>query len=141
MNEVKERYQALAKKNQIELEIKGCDKPLPLLTNEDRIDQVLTILIDNAFKFTPKDGSGRISLQVESRLDKTLIKVVDNGQGIRPADLPHVFDRFYTADRARTEKASGLGLSIAYEILKRMNGDIIAESEVGKGSRFTITLN
>jgi signal transduction histidine kinase len=141
MNEVKERYQALAKKNQIELELIGCEDPRLLNTNEDRIDQVLTILIDNAFKFTPKDGSGRISLQVESQLDKTLIKVVDNGQGIKPADLPHVFDRFYTADRARTEKASGLGLSIAYEILKRMNGDIIAESVVGKGSRFTITLN
>jgi signal transduction histidine kinase len=141
MNEVKERYQALAKKNQIELELIGCEDPRLLNTNEDRIDQVLTILIDNAFKFTPKDGSGRISLQVESQLDKTLIKVVDNGQGIKPADLPHVFDRFYTADRARTEKASGLGLSIAYEILKRMNGDIIAESEEGKGSRFTITLN
>ena len=141
MNEVKERYQALAKKNQIELELKGCEEAHLLMTNEDRIDQVLTILIDNAFKFTPKNGSGRISLQVESRLDKTLIRVVDNGQGIKPADLPHVFDRFYTADRARTEKASGLGLSIAYEILKRMNGDIIAESEEGKGSRFTITLN
>jgi signal transduction histidine kinase len=141
MNEVTERYQALAKKNQIELELIGCEDPRLLNTNEDRIDQVLTILIDNAFKFTPKDGSGRISLQVESQLDKTLIKVVDNGQGIKPADLPHVFDRFYTADRARTEKASGLGLSIAYEILKRMNGDIIAESVVGKGSRFTITLN
>jgi len=141
MNEVKERYQALSKKNQIKLELKGCEEAHLLLTNEDRIDQVLTILLDNAFKFTPKDGSGRISLQVESRLDKTLIRVVDNGQGIKPADLPHVFDRFYTADRARTEKASGLGLSIAYEILKRMNGDIIAESEEGKGSRFTITLN
>jgi signal transduction histidine kinase len=141
MNEVKERYQALAKKNQIELELSGCEEAHLLVTNEDRIDQVLTILIDNAFKFTPKNGSGRISLQVESRLDKTLIRVVDNGQGIKPADLPHVFDRFYTADRARTEKASGLGLSIAYEILKRMNGDIIAESEEGKGSRFTITLN
>jgi len=98
-------------------------------------------LIDNAFKFTPKDGSGRISLQIEPFSDKTLITVSDNGQGIRPEDLPHVFDRFYTADRARTGKATGLGLSIAKEILKRMNGDIIATSEEGKGSRFTITLN
>lgn len=105
------------------------------------IKRVITFLLDNAFKFTPKDGSGRISLQVEVKVDKSMINVRDNGQGIKPEDLPHVFDRFYTADRARTGKATGLGLSIAKEILKRMNGDITATSEEGKGSLFTITLN
>jgi two-component system sensor histidine kinase ResE len=141
MKDIKERYQALADKQAVTLELSGDQALKPILTNEDRIEQVITILIDNAFKFTPKDGSGRISLQIEAFTDKTLITVSDNGQGIRPEDLPHVFDRFYTADRARTGKATGLGLSIAKEILKRMNGDITATSEEGKGSRFTITLN
>lgn len=141
MKDIKERYQALADKQATTLELSGDQTALMILANEDRIEQVVTILIDNAFKFTPKDGSGRISLQIEALPDKTLITVSDNGQGIRPEDLPHVFDRFYTADRARTGKATGLGLSIAKEILKRMNGDITATSEEGKGSRFTITLN
>jgi signal transduction histidine kinase len=116
-------------------------KPYRVREIKAHIKQVVTILLDNAFKFTPKDGSGRISLQVEVKADKTLINVSDNGQGIKPEDLPHVFDRFYTADRARTGKATGLGLSIAKENLKRMNGDITATSEEGKGSLFTITLN
>jgi len=141
MGEIKERYQALAQKNKDNLSLSGADQTQMILANEDRIEQVITILLDNAFKFTPKDGSGRISLQVEVKADKTLIRVSDNGQGIKPEDLPHVFDRFYTADRARTGKATGLGLSIAKEILKRMNGDITATSEEGKGSLFTITLN
>ena len=141
ISEIKERYQALAHKNSVSLELIGTDKPLSIVTNEDRIEQVITILLDNAFKFTPKDGSGRISIRIEVLTDKTLISVSDNGQGIRPEDLPHVFDRFYTADRARTGKATGLGLSIAKEILKRMNGDITVASEEGKGSLFTITLN
>ena len=141
LSDIKDRYQGLALKNGVTLDLKIPHETLTLETNEDRIEQVITILLDNAFKFTPKDGSGRISLQAESLSDKTLILVSDNGQGIRPEDLPHVFDRFYTADRARTGKATGLGLSIAKEILKRMKGDITVSSEQGKGSLFTITLN
>jgi len=138
--EMNERYQALAVKNKVDLQLIGCDESANLLTNEDRIEQVITILLDNAFKFTPNDGRGRIVLTLNAQPDQTLITVSDNGQGINPVDLPHVFDRFYTADRARTQKATGLGLSIAKEILKRMNGDITATSEEGKGSCFTITL-
>lgn len=141
LSDIKERYTGLALKNKVTLELNHPKTPLILNTNEDRIEQVITILLDNAFKFTPKDGSGRISLQVEASSDQTLIKVSDNGQGIRMEDLPHVFDRFYTADRARTGKATGLGLSIAKEILKRMKGDITVSSEEGKGSIFTITIN
>jgi len=141
LTEIKERYTGLALKNNVVLDLILPKRPLTLDTNEDRIEQVITILLDNAFKFTPKDGSGRISLQVDATSDQTLIKVSDNGQGIRMEDLPHVFDRFYTADRARTGKATGLGLSIAKEILKRMKGDITVSSEEGKGSIFTITIN
>jgi len=141
LSDLKERYAGLALKNKVSLDLSLPQTSLILETNEDRIEQVITILLDNAFKFTPKDGSGRISLQVEALADQTLIKVSDNGQGIRMEDLPHVFDRFYTADRARTGKATGLGLSIAKEILKRMKGDITVSSEEGKGSIFTITIN
>ncbi len=140
LSEMAERYQVLAAKNNVKLELVGCETSCRMFSNEDRIEQVITILLDNAFKFTPNDGHGRIVLRLENFPNETLIAVSDNGQGITPVDLPHVFDRFYTADHARTQKASGLGLSIAKEILKRMNGDISVASEEEKGSCFTITL-
>lgn len=141
LTDLKERNSGLAAQHNVKLSLDLPKDPVLLNTNEDRIDQVLTILLDNAFKFTPKDGSGTITLQIHSDSDKTLIRVTDNGHGIKREDLPHVFDRFYTADRARTSKATGLGLSIAQEILKRMNGDIAVSSEEGKGSTFTVTIH
>ncbi|CAG0935048.1 two-component system, OmpR family, sensor histidine kinase BaeS [Thermoflexales bacterium] len=106
----------------------------------DRVAQVLRNLIANALWHTPPQGH----ITVEARLTNRVwrISVSDTGAGIAPEDLPHIFDRFYRADKTRTyhNGGSGLGLAIAKSLIEAMNGQIGVESELGKGSRFSITL-
>ncbi|MBR0462988.1 MAG: HAMP domain-containing protein [Clostridia bacterium] len=110
-----------------------------VLTNADRAEQVLVILLDNAMKYTPEGGT--ISLAVRREGDHALLSVSDTGVGISPEDLPHVFDRFYKADKSHTgQNGSGLGLSIAREILESLGEKISVQSELGKGTTFTFTL-
>ena len=108
-------------------------------TNYDRIEQVLVILIDNAYKFTPKGG--KIEIRTEIRLNDILVTVRDTGVGITDKDLPLVFDRFYKSDKSRTQKGSGLGLSIAKEILNIMGEKIEVKSDLGVGSAFEFTVH
>ncbi|MCL1807619.1 MAG: HAMP domain-containing histidine kinase [Oscillospiraceae bacterium] len=104
---------------------------------EDGLVQIVYNLIDNAIKYTMPGGSVRAF--VFRRGDEAHIVVDDTGAGIPEAELPLIFDRFYRVDKARSREAggAGLGLSIAAEATARMGGSITAESEVGKGSRFT----
>lgn len=116
------------------------EAPLPpVLGNPDRTEQVLVTLLDNAMKYTPEDGQITLSAQVvDGHLE---ISVRDTGIGISPEDLPHVFERFYKADKAHQTKGTGLGLAIAREILKQLGERIWVESEPGQGSVFTFTLH
>jgi len=107
-------------------------------TNYDRIEQILVILIDNAFKFTPKGGT--IEIFSEIRENDVLVTVKDTGVGITEKDLPFVFDRFYKSDKSRSKKGSGLGLSIVKEILNIMGEKIEVKSEYGLGSEFEFTV-
>ena len=95
----------------------------------------------NAVNYTP--GKGEISvLAAVLGNDRIKIRICDNGVGIESADLPHIFERFYRADKARSRASggSGLGLAITQEILVRHNGTIEVESVVGVGSTFTVNL-
>ena len=110
-----------------------------VLANADRVEQVLVILLDNAMKYTPEGGE--ISLDVRTEDDRAVVSVSDTGIGIAEADLPYVFDRFYKADKSRTgSSGSGLGLSIAREILHGMGERIYVTSRPGRGSSFSFTL-
>ncbi|MBQ8955164.1 MAG: HAMP domain-containing protein [Clostridia bacterium] len=110
-----------------------------VLTNADRAEQVLVILLDNAMKYTPEGGA--ISLNVTTEGDRAVVSVSDTGIGISEADLPYVFDRFYKVDKSRTgSSGSGLGLSIAREILQSMGERIWVTSQLGQGSTFSFTL-
>ena len=111
----------------------------PAYGDPDRVEQVLIILIDNAIKFTPPGG--RIDLQFEWNDSQILVHVCDNGIGIAPADIKHVFDRFYKADKAHQQPGTGLGLSIAREILRLMAQSISVRSQEGQGAVFTFTLD
>lgn len=106
----------------------------------DRIRQLIIILLDNAIKYTNDNGSVEITL--ENIENKTLLKVKDTGIGLSEEDKEKVFNRFYRSDKARTSEngGSGLGLSIAYWIVKSHNGTIKLESELSKGSAFIVEL-
>lgn len=107
--------------------------------NPDRTQQVLIVLLDNAFKYTPEGGVVTLSACAEG--DVVRVRVRDTGVGIPAADLPHVFDRFYKVDKSHHSKGTGLGLAIAYEIMKHLDEEMSVTSEPGQGSCFTFTLH
>ena len=110
-----------------------------VLGNADRTQQVLIALLDNAFKYSPEGGVVTLSAKVESELIR--ITVRDTGIGISEEDLPHVFDRFYKADKSHQGRGTGLGLAIAYEIMKNLGEEMSVESRIGEGSAFSFTLH
>ncbi len=117
----------------------GTDLP-PIMADEAELTKMVGQLIDNALAYTPSGGT--IEVETSRDGDSVALKVGDNGSGIAPADLPHIFEHFYRADAARgTEKGgAGLGLSIARRIAEVHGGDISVESAIGKGSTFTVRL-
>ncbi len=136
VRDVAEGYAAKASENGIELVIDAENNP-DGLTDPDRIEQVLVILLDNAMRYTPKGGNITISVHNGRRL---LVSVTDTGCGIPEADLPHVFERFYKVDKSRNEGGTGLGLSIAKYIMDKLDETITVDSELTKGTRFTFTV-
>lgn len=111
-----------------------------VLGDSDRLKQLILNLVDNAIKYTPPGGKVMMSLSKEDGRSELVVK--DTGIGIPAEDLPHIFDRFYRVDKARTrvQGGSGLGLSIAKWIVEAHNGRIEVESEVGKGTTFRVYL-
>ncbi len=108
------------------------------LTDPDRTEQVLVILLDNALKYTPAGGQIELGLVWDQKRIQVMVR--DTGTGISVEDLQHVFDRFYKADKAHQQPGTGLGLSIAKEILQLMGQEITVTSQLGQGSTFTFTL-
>jgi len=112
--------------------------PVPIHADSNGLRRALLILIDNAVRYTPRGGSVRANLETNSHF--ALISVSDTGIGIAEADAPHIFDRFWRADKARSREqgGAGLGLSIAKWIVEMHRGSIEVESQPGKGSRFKV---
>ncbi|BCL81802.1 HAMP domain-containing histidine kinase [Ktedonobacteria bacterium brp13] len=115
---------------------------IPLVeADSDRVTQVLLNLLDNARRHTQRDGKIRIS--ATPREGSVVVTVSDTGVGINPADLPHIFERFYRADRSRTTQSgggSGLGLAIVKAIVNAHGGQVWAESTLGQGTKVHFTL-
>ncbi len=111
-----------------------------LLVDQDRIEQVLTNLIDNAIRHTP--NGGHVKVLVDQQVNFARIRVQDDGAGIPKEDLPYVFERFYKADKARTrgKAGTGLGLAIARNIVEAHKGRILVESTVDVGTTFIFYL-
>jgi signal transduction histidine kinase len=127
---------------QLDLEL---DLPeLTVTADEDLLSQVWLNLLHNSIKFTP--AGGRITVRGRQADGQVSVSVADTGPGIAPADLPHVFERFYKADQARSATlngapgGSGLGLAIAREIVTRHQGTLTAASQPPAGAEFTVTL-
>ncbi len=115
-----------------------CDPALALWGRRDPLKQVVLILLDNAFKFTPEGG--QVSLSARKRGAQIDLCVQDTGIGIAADELPRIFQRFFRSEHARSDSGYGLGLAIAQALIANQGGTLRAESELGAGSTFTITL-
>ncbi len=136
--DVLREMQVVARQKGITLEVKA-DRPVQVRGDPDRLKQVLINLVGNAVKYTPKGG--KVALMLGEENGRAVCRVSDTGPGIPPEDLPHVFERFYRADKARSRgHGFGLGLSIAYWIVKHHGGWIEVASKVGEGTTFTVYL-
>jgi signal transduction histidine kinase len=114
---------------------------LPKLhVDKDKIIAAIVNLLGNAVKYTPDNG--RVDFVVKTDEGRLIIEVEDSGFGIAPADLPRIFDKFFRSDdeRVRRETGTGLGLAFTREVIQIHRGNITASSELGKGSRFSVTL-
>ncbi len=119
----------------------GVDVPADLpdiQVDPERMEQVLGNLVSNALRYTP--AGGHIALGAEQKAGAISICVSDDGSGIAPEDLPHVFERSYRGDPSRTGTESGLGLAIARSIVEMHSGTIRADSTMGAGTQIVITL-
>jgi signal transduction histidine kinase len=112
----------------------------PVDADEDRIIQVLTNLLDNAFKFTPR--AGRVTVDAGEKGESVWVSVADTGVGIASEELPYIFQQFYRGGESRPpeKRGMGLGLAICREIIAAHQGQIRVESANGEGARFTFTL-
>jgi heavy metal sensor kinase len=131
---------SLAAKKRIELKADLNPDPIVVRGDEEALRRLFFILLDNAVKYTGEDGAVRIGVQALG--GQATIKVVDSGIGIAEADQPHIFDRFWRADRARSRGmgGAGLGLSIALWIVIQHQGSIEVQSRLGQGTTFTVKL-
>jgi len=132
------------------VELRAKTKKIKILVNtngttikgsKDKLTELLVILLDNAIKYSPKNTEIKISAKESQH--QAIIKISDQGQGIEEKDLPHIFERFYRADKVRghdDEGGYGLGLAIAKKIVEENNGKILVRSVVGQGSEFKINL-
>ena len=132
--------QPLADKKKIVLQSTG-PKTLPVRADEQKLKQLMLILVDNAVKYTPAGGSVTVLLS-EPVEGWARFAVQDTGIGIAPEDQDRIFDRFYRVDKARSREmgGNGLGLAIAQEIVNLHGGKIRVQSEPGKGTMFTVDL-
>jgi two-component system OmpR family sensor kinase len=138
--EVLNQTQVLAA-NHLDLQLGEIDQVL-VCGDRDRLKQVFLNLISNAIKYTQKGGEVVVDLGKDALMAE--VTITDNGPGIPKEDLPHIFERFYRTEKSRTRskdgKGFGLGLSIAYWIIRHHSGHIEVESTEGQGTKFTVYL-
>src|SRR5882672_2806601 len=142
VTEAGETGELLADHAGVAIEIRTPPEPVVLAVDRSRVRQLLLNLIENAVKYTPRGGN--VSVQLAASDGEVRLTVADSGIGIAPGDLPHVFDRFWRADSARTRTGerpgAGLGLAISKWIVEAHGGAIEVQSRPGRGTTFTVTL-
>lgn len=133
------RMKVIAKQKDIDLNLRLNEK-IQIKIDEDKIQQAIINIIDNAIKYT--DIKGTIEVELYKKDKYAIIKISDNGSGIPEENLEHIFERFYRVDKARSRNTggTGLGLSIAWEIIAYHGGIIDVESQLGIGTDFYIKL-
>lgn len=137
-----EKYELLAAAKQISLSMQLPDGSFPdIFCDGERILQILSILLDNALSYTPSGGSVTLALDAGKHDAVTIFRVIDTGCGIPDDEKPHIFERFYRAERSRTKKEHfGLGLCIAKELAEAHRGKILVNDNPGGGTCFSLVL-
>src|SRR5699024_2891139 len=142
ISKVTRKFKGAAEENHIHLTVEKNLNRSEFMLDPDRIEQVLTNLIDNAIRHTSDDGV--VNVHVTSTDEDLSVDIKDSGAGIPEADIPFVFDRFYKADKSRTrnktKKGTGLGLAIAKNIIDAHNGTISVKSKLNQGTTFSFTI-
>lgn len=135
-------FHVRAEKSNIQIQIEAEEAVAPISGVEEQIRRLIYNLIDNAVKYTPNGGWVKVRLYQQPVSHHLILEVQDNGFGIPPHYLPHIFERFYRAEATRprygTTRGSGLGLAIVKAIVDAHGGQITVQSEVGKGTLFRI---
>jgi len=130
---------SLAKEKNIKIKLEV--KKQNIQANKESLEEMMLIFLDNAVKYTPEKG--KVTIMTKKDKDYLTLVVKDTGIGIAKKDIPHIFDRFYRADRSRSKRkvaGYGLGLSLAKRIIEIHKGSVSVSSRVGKGTTFTIKL-
>jgi two-component system, OmpR family, phosphate regulon sensor histidine kinase PhoR len=133
-----DRFRHQAERAGVTLDLDVPEDLPPIRADPDRLGQAVGNLVHNAIKFTPPGGA--VTVEAEAGAGTIAIRVSDTGSGIDPTDLPRIFERFYVADRARSQRGTGLGLAIVKHVVRAHGGTVAAKSALGAGSTFTITL-
>jgi len=136
--ELFEAYEPKALQSGINLELQNKEILPVIKADTHRLRRVFTNLIDNAFKFTKKRGS--ITISTNETDQEVIVTIRDRGQGIDPEDLPYIFDLFHRGKGASEKEGSGVGLAAVKTIIEGHGGNVLVESELGKGSSFTVAL-
>lgn len=141
INNVFEMLEIQAEKNNITLIIDSKKKKINVTADQEKIHQVLTNLIENSIKYGKKDGTTEISIE-EILENKYLVRITDNGQGIKKEHFERLFERFYRVENSgnRSTGGSGLGLAIVKHIIDAHNEKIYVESDFGIGSEFSFSI-
>ena len=114
--------------------------PIYVMTDRDKLEQVIINIVSNAVKYTQENG--KIEISIEKVYKDAYIKVRDNGIGIPKENLPRIFERFYRVDNARSRETggTGLGLAIAKQIMNQLGGNITINSTYGEGTDVIISV-
>ncbi|WP_153125057.1 ATP-binding protein [Peribacillus tepidiphilus] len=140
LNSIREKVLPAFNEKEIQLDIQ-CEKEMEVFIDPIRMEQVFLNLLDNARKYSPPRT--KTSIQVKKSKQNVIIDIKDEGFGIPREDLAYIFERFYRVDksRARASGGTGLGLAIVKELIEAHNGTISVQSEVNKGTTFSITIS
>jgi len=140
INSVINNYEKELESKKIQVTVRA-KPPLLLITDKQRVEQVLTNIVVNSIDFVTKN-TGKISVNAEMQKDHVLFTIKDNGTGIPPEEIDHIFDSFTQIDTALTRKhgGAGLGLAICRALVTKLGGKIWVESEWGKGASFYFTI-
>ncbi|WP_427340035.1 ATP-binding protein [Caloranaerobacter sp. DY30410] len=137
LNEIIESYKYQFQNKNIKLN-SSVKENVFINADKDKVSQIIINILSNALKFT--NPGGQVDVALEENEEKVNIIIKDTGIGIPKKDIPYIFERFYRSDKSRSRKTggAGIGLTIAKTLVEAHNGEIKVESELGKGSKFTV---